>query len=256
MARKKKQFCVHGHDTFICGRTPNGTCKECKRIQTQKSYIPHPLQPKIICSNGHDKIVVGTYKDGKCKRCIQIRDRINPNKDSRLKDFCVNGHDISIVGRSRWRICNECIRVANRKDSSKDSRIKLICIRGHQLEIVGRGKDGRCLGCRRDPPINKKLANNLRTRLRQAIKNNWKTGSAVRDLGCSIDFLKQYLEFLFLPGMSWNNHGLGKDKWHIDHIKALANFDLTNREQFLQAVHYTNLQPMWQPDNLSKSNKI
>jgi len=44
--------------------------------------------------------------------------------------------------------------------------------------------------------------------------------------------------------------------WHIDHKKALANFDLTDREQFLQAMHYTNLQPLWAKDNISKLNRI
>lgn len=37
--------------------------------------------------------------------------------------------------------------------------------------------------------ISYKIANNLRSRLRLALKNNYKSGSAVRDLGCSIEFL-------------------------------------------------------------------
>jgi hypothetical protein len=36
----------------------------------------------------------------------------------------------------------------------------------------------------------------------------------------------------------------------------LDTFDLTNREQFLQCCHYTNLQPLWWRDNLSKGTKI
>ena len=56
--------------------------------------------------------------------------------------------------------------------------------------------------------------------------------------------------------MSWNNHGFGNDKWHIDHIDPLDSFDLTDPMQLKEACHYTNLQPLWQPDNLHKSNKI
>src|SRR5208283_3555102 len=41
------------------------------------------------------------------------------------------------------------------------------------------------------------LVGNLRSRLYKAIKNNQKSGSAVRDLGCSIEFLKQHLEAQF-----------------------------------------------------------
>ena len=78
-------------------------------------------------------------------------------------------------------------------------------------------------------------------------------GSAVRDLGCSVEELKRHLEKQFQPKMNWENYGLYG--WHIDHIKPLVNFDLTNREQFLEACHYTNLQPLWAEDNLSKGAK-
>lgn len=107
--------------------------------------------------------------------------------------------------------------------------------------------------------INYKLASILRTRLSSAIKNNQKVGSAVSDLGCSIPDLKLYLEAKFYSHlktneqMTWENYGLYG--WHIDHIKPLASFDLTDREQFLKACHYTNLQPLWAEENLKKGAK-
>ena len=54
--------------------------------------------------------------------------------------------------------------------------------------------------------------------------------------------------------MSWDNYG--RTGWHIDHIIPLSKFDLTDREQFLKACHYTNLQPLWAKDNLIKGNKF
>ena len=98
--------------------------------------------------------------------------------------------------------------------------------------------------------IQYRLAKLLRTRLRLAIKGNFRGGSAVKNLGCSISELKTYIENKFQPGMAWNNHG----EWHIDHIKPLASFDLTKQNEILIAIHYSNLQPLWAEDNLKKGS--
>jgi len=89
----------------------------------------------------------------------------------------------------------------------------------------------------------------LRSRLNSAIKRNSKSGSAVADLGCSIDELKLHLERQFDANMTWENWG---PYWHIDHVKPLAAFDLTDREQILQAVHWTNLRPLEKLENIRK----
>jgi hypothetical protein len=96
--------------------------------------------------------------------------------------------------------------------------------------------------------INFKIAASLRTRLYIAMHNHQKVGSAVKDLGCSIQELKIYFESKFKPGMSWKNWG----KWHIDHVQSLASFDLTKREELLKACHYSNLQPLWAKENIRK----
>jgi len=104
--------------------------------------------------------------------------------------------------------------------------------------------------------IQTRLRHALRNRLGHAIKNGSKSGSAVRDLGCSIEFLKTYLESKFQPGMTWENWGKEDGCWHIDHIVPLSWFDLTAREQLLNAVHYTNLQPLWAEENSQKGARV
>ena len=98
-----------------------------------------------------------------------------------------------------------------------------------------------------------KIATTLRSRLYHAINNNQKVGSAIDNLGCSVKELKLYLESQFQEGMTWDNWS--KYGWHIDHIKPLSSFDLSDPEQFKKACHYSNLQPLWAEDNLKKSNK-
>lgn len=104
--------------------------------------------------------------------------------------------------------------------------------------------------------IQYRLANIIRARLYIALKSKKtpKIASGVRDIGCSLGELKVYLESLFTEGMTWTNHSL--TGWHIDHKKPLALFDLSDKKQFLQAVHYTNLQPLWATKNLSKGKRI
>ena len=101
-----------------------------------------------------------------------------------------------------------------------------------------------------------RLRLNLRNRLRGALRNGQKTGSAVADLGCTVEFLKQYLEERFQPGMAWTNYGHGARKWNIDHIYPLSSFNLTQRNCLLKACHYTNLQPLWHEDNMIKGKRL
>jgi len=94
----------------------------------------------------------------------------------------------------------------------------------------------------------------LRNRLYSTTRYKRRAGSAVKDLGCTLEEFKIYLESKFINGMSWDNWAY--KGWHIDHIIPLSSFDLTKEEEFKKAVHYTNLQPMWSMDNHKKSNKI
>ena len=99
-----------------------------------------------------------------------------------------------------------------------------------------------------------KLRKRLRSHLSTALNSNYKSGSAIRDLGCTIAQLKVHLESKFKPGMTWDNWS--RNGWHIDHKKPLSSFDLSDPKQLKSACHYTNLQPLWAEDNMRKGDKI
>jgi len=92
-----------------------------------------------------------------------------------------------------------------------------------------------------------------------ALANDQKVGSAVRDLGCTVPELRTWLEARFYPhpetgaAMTWENWS--PTGWHIDHKRPLISFILTDRGQFLQAGHYTNLQPLWAVEHKAKRRK-
>ena len=95
-------------------------------------------------------------------------------------------------------------------------------------------------------------------RLRHQVWSAIKRGGGIKSLptevlcGCSIPELMLHLQSKFQEGMHWNNYG----KWHIDHIRPCASFDLTDPEQQKQCFHYTNLQPLWAAENIRKGAKV
>jgi hypothetical protein len=96
----------------------------------------------------------------------------------------------------------------------------------------------------------------LRHRIYDSIKNNHGTKAYKTQqlIGCTVLELREYLKKQFKEGMTWENYG--HKTWHIDHIIPCASFDLTDPEQQKKCFHYTNLQPLWASENLSKGSKI
>jgi hypothetical protein len=100
--------------------------------------------------------------------------------------------------------------------------------------------------------VNFKIVRNLRNRLWYAVKGLSKSKHTLELLGCSIENLKLHLESKFQPGMSFSNYG----KWHIDHIKPCASFDLSKSSEQRKCFNYLNLQPLWAEENFKKHDKF
>ena len=98
-----------------------------------------------------------------------------------------------------------------------------------------------------------KLERNIRSRLYHFLKRHQmkKKTKTFKYIGCTPSELKIYLEKKFKPGMNWQNYG----KWHIDHVKPLSMFDITNEKELYVACNFKNLQPMWALENVTKGNR-
>lgn len=187
----------------------------------------------------------GTYNR---ERYLKNRERI---KAASNKYYRTN-REAQIKRRKKYRLENLEKEKAAQKKSYYKNRDKALAL----MKKYGKNNRSRISQYEKqryhsDPVF--RLRKNLRNRIRQAIKTNQKTGSVIENLGCSIEELKRYLESKFQPGMTWDNWGLRG--WHIDHIKPLFLFNLNNPDEFKQAVHYTNLQPLWASDNRRKWKK-
>ncbi len=100
-----------------------------------------------------------------------------------------------------------------------------------------------------------KLERATRSRIGNALRKHLagqpgKGNAGLNGLGCTIADLRIHIERQFSKGMTWKNWS--RTGWHIDHIRALAEFDLTDPAQLAAACHFTNLRPIWAIQNLQK----
>ena len=105
---------------------------------------------------------------------------------------------------------------------------------------------------RRKSDVKFKMIENIRTRVKSRIRNKSMTTETI--LGCDWNTFEKHIENQFQEGMSWENNGRGDDKWHYDHHIPIAS--AKNEEELYKLNHYTNFKPLWEKDNLKKSDKI
>ena len=74
-----------------------------------------------------------------------------------------------------------------------------------------------------------RISETLRSRIGLALRGKDKSASTLELIGCTVEFLKEYLASQFQEGMSWDNYSV--NVWHINHIRPCSSFDLTDPQQ-------------------------
>jgi len=103
-----------------------------------------------------------------------------------------------------------------------------------------------------------RLNNNIATAIRISLKGNKNNQKWETLVGYDTQELKSHLEAQFKEGMTWDNHGIGEDKWQIDHRIPISLFNIQGIKSkgFKKCWALDNLQPLWQKENLRKKNKL
>lgn len=205
----------HKHKTSKLGVRPD--CKECVRIRGKRYREINDKKIRIKRKQNKEKI-------RRINQNYYIRNKEKLNK--RYKKYYYNNLEYH---KNRAKIYRENHKEQTNKNHTNYTRER-----------------------RRNDPMFKTLCN-LRNRINATVGKNQKSLSTMFLLGCSIDYFMYYIQEQFVDNMNWDNYG--KFGWHIDHIKPLVLFDLTKLEEQRKAFHYTNLQPLWWYDNLSKKDK-
>lgn len=198
---------------------------------------------------------------GVCKTCSRlIRKEYYQNHKEHLQELSLKYYqenkDVKSEQMRVWRNNNK-LKLQQSKKVWKDNNKERVALQNKAYRENNRAKINAFFRkyakerYKSDPLF--KLSKTLRVRMWGALKKIDQEEIATIDfLGCSVEELKKHLESKFKPGMTWDNYGLYG--WHIDHIDPLAL--ATNSKEMIDLFHYTNLQPLWAEDNLSKGDKI
>lgn len=207
-------------------------CKSCKSILSIDNF-PRSKRSK----DGYDSL---------CKSC---RNQINCN-------YRHQNIDKVKEARKKYYLSNiDKMRIEKKEYYAKNKEKKSLYDKVYRLENKEKIADYKRIWDSNDRfKIESRIKRNLRRRLIHAIKKENKSISTIKLLGCDILFFIEYIESLFQVGMNWDNYG--QFGWHIDHILPCSSFDLTLIEEQQKCFHYSNLQPLWWHENLSKAKKI
>lgn len=223
----------------------------CKHLWLNWSMSKSSTQYCVVC--GKDRSLQSKTHRDMCRSCYRKSKRIKLPPRTIMCPVCGIEFTTNIFNkRCCSKQCTKALWYINNRDSCKEY--------GQEYyQRIRKHRENRSDRVIYQNSVHRKIADNLRKRLSSAVSRGYRAGSAVRDLGCTIEEFKRYLESQFYnradgTPMSWDNYG--RDGWHIDHIKPLAKFDIADVEDCKIACHYTNLQPLWAEDNLKKSSAI
>jgi hypothetical protein len=152
---------------------------------------------------------------------------------------------------NKWRLNNKEKVLEIKKIYRKNNAVNIKKYRDSTKE---KAKEYNCIYAKKrrekDPLF--KLRMNIRNLIYISIKKQGysKKSKTFETLGCSYEEFKQHLERQFKKGMSWDNLG----QWHLDHIYLVSL--AKDEQELIRLNHYTNFQPMWAVENITKGNKI
>ncbi len=203
---------------------------------------------KICKSCGADDLSVdfGTY-NSICRKCYK-RDYFQKNKEKIAHQNKQRYSNKDVIFIKECPVCYTKFSI-----SRSDKKTCSTACSNRLWRAANKEKLNKSFKNRYHSDIHRKLATCLRSRLNKALKGAYKSSSYSDYIGCTPEQLKNHLESLFKPGMTWDNYGIRG--WHIDHIRPLDSYNLSDPSELLEACNYKNLQPLWAKDNLTKGCK-
>jgi len=220
-------------DFYSTGRQPRSECKKCSDAEIQRVMNSGELKQCTGCNEQRrpsEFYVDRGRLTSKCKKCSSKRQKkyhLATGKAVRERDRSTSARGVAVVAY-------------NKSEKAKATRARWLA--RARLSVEYRLKQAH--------------RGMMKEAMRRYGNGQQKDDHTVTLLGCSITEFREHIEKQWQAGMTWDNRGVGHDKWQIDHITPLASFDLTKPEQQKLAFHFSNQQPLWHCDNAKKSDKM
>ena len=214
------------------------TCSKCKVEKTIDNFY--------FIKNSNN------YRN-QCKLCVSDRKKqyYAYNKEkvcAKAAEYKQNNKKNVVASQAEYRQHNK-EKIAARNAEYRQNNKEKIAARKAEYAQQNRKKINEYNRNRHKNNANAKLARNIRSRINKALKGKSKSFHTKEILGIDIENYKKWLLFQMTPEMNFNNI-------HIDHVKPISSFDISNDNELLEAFNWRNTQPLLKQDNLRKSNKV
>ena len=218
------------------------------------------MNTKITCIKCNNDKLPNEFVKVKSKiyhQCIKCKNEYTKKYKEDIK--LEKRHKLNNTIVNNTKKCNKCNETKNilefKKRNDTEQGYRNECKNCSQIKMSEyyHDKYNEVRRNKKKTDLNIRLIANHRNYLYKCVKKNKmiKENKSIEYLGCSIEFLKEWLEYQFKDNMSWNNYGT---YWTIDHVLPLSLFNFKESKNKQIAFCWTNLQPL--VDNFSKSNKI
>ena len=221
-----------------------------------------------VCSSLESEENPFLKKENLCKSCRSLYDKNRDYKTRRKKlDKFRDKEEMRLYQEARRKKLKETDPVgykfssanANRKSVEKKKKSDITAYRKSCALIAKRYRNKnkeKYLTYQRNlyhKNPNTHISRLLRSRIRNTLKNNFKSESTFKLLGCSLNFFKEHLQKTALKNgyKDFDINNFNSQKYHLDHIIPCAKFDLSKEDDQKKCFHYSNIQILD-----TKSNRI
>jgi len=251
-------------------------CRDCGKVQERNMFTGKISKGKRIKNKYLRKPYVVNMPTGQCAQCVAVyrkrKRREKPTENMTNSQLARLGFSYTKYRSTYWQNvkAERDARVACAKwikELAPDEWVSMYFeinnkpwanprLSDAEQYAIRYRKDAefRCAELVRARVNKKRRREDVTAVIRSAALGKSTKTTLLNSLGYNKTELRKHIERQFTKRMTWKAFANGKI--HIDHIRPLSAFDLSDEQQFRDAFSLHNMRPMWARDNLAKGRRV